>query len=237
MSAVPQLSQDPSQARKPVAVFDYDGTCVDGQSGSLISLWLKRKGYLSMRVTIGLAWWGIRYKFHLPFRQERSRELIFWALRDRTPQQIEQIMADFHQEVLVPRYRKRAIEEIALRKQEGCATVVVSATFEDIAREAARYLGADGFVATQMERDEKGNYTGRVLGDVIAGDAKVDAARAWANEALGEGAWNLAYAYGDHHSDIKLLSAAEHPTAVCPGPTLKRYAKEQGWPRANWKDE
>lgn len=236
MSEVSQLSQDPSQARKPVAVFDYDGTCVDGQSGHLMFYWLRRKGILSIRAILGLAWWGIRYKLHLPFRQERSRELIFEALQDRTPEQVEQIMIEFHQDVLVPLYRKQAIEEIRLRRQEGCATVVVSATFEDIAREAARYLGADGFVATKMERDEQGNYTGRVQGDVIAGDAKVDAARAWANEAFGEGAWHLAYAYGDHHSDIKLLSAAEHPMTVCPGPTLKRYAKEQGWPRANWKD-
>ena len=221
--------------KTPLAVFDYDGTCIDGQSGSLISTWLLKGGHLSARAVTGLTWWGIRYKFHLPYRQEHSRELIFDSLRGYSPEEIDELMVRFHAEVLVPRYRPHALEEVARRKEEGCATVIVSATFEAIAREAAHYLGADGFVATQMERDASGNYTGRVLGDVIAGAAKVAAASAWADGYLGKDSWNLAYAYGDHHSDIELLTAAEHPLAVSPGPTLKREAREHGWPIDDWK--
>ena len=74
------LMQQGTPHKTPLAVFDYDGTCIDGQSGSLISTWLLKGGHLSARAVTGLTWWGIRYKFHLPYRQEHSRELIFDSL-------------------------------------------------------------------------------------------------------------------------------------------------------------
>lgn len=224
-----------SSSPRPVAVFDYDGTCIDGQSGSLLATWMLRRGYLSAKAACGLAWWGVRYKLHMPYRQEHARELIFNELSTHNAREVEAMLVEFHREVLVPRYRPRAMEEVRRRKEEGCATVLISATFETIASEAARHLGVDGFVATRMEHDASGRYTGRVLGGVIAGQAKVDAARTWADETVGPGTWQLAYAYGDHHSDIELLAAAEHPLAVCPGPTLKRVAGKYGWHIANWK--
>ena len=222
--------------RQPVAVFDYDGTCISGQSGALIATWLLRGGYLSARTALGLSWWGLRYKWHLPYRHEEARELIFSDLGSRSHDDVRQIMEQFHDEVLLPRYRQNAMREIAYRKAEGCAVVLASATFKAIARKAAEHLGADGFVATEMERDEQGRYTGRVMGDVIEGEHKVELVRTWANEHLGEDAWYLAYAYGDHHTDIELLLAAEHPFAVSAGPTLRRRAKREGWPQLSWKE-
>lgn len=222
------------KGKRPIAVFDYDGTCIDGQSGWLISWWLLRRGMLSVHSVAGLAWWGIRYKFHLPHRQERARELVFCKLSRLSPAEVERIMVEFHNEVLLPRYRQSAIDEIALRRREGCMTLLVSATFDVIAREAARYLGVDGFAATSMELDAQGAFTGRVSGYVTAGSSKVETTMALARMYAGDD-WRLAYAYGDHHSDIELLEAAEHPFVVSPGPTLKRVARRRSWPVLNWK--
>ncbi len=223
-----------SQGR-PVAVFDYDGTCIEGQSGQLIATWLMRNGYLSRYSVVGLLWWGIRYKLHLPFRQERARELIFRDLGKLTPEEVEQIMITFHDEVLLPRYRKRAIEEIARRREEGCLTLLVSATFETIAREAAKYLGVDGYAATSMEKDEQGHFTGRVQGAVTEGRAKVNTATELARTCSQGCPCYIEYAYGDHHSDVELLSTAKHPFAVSPGPTLRKMARRRSWPILDWK--
>lgn len=233
----PSTAQQPHDGKRPLAVFDYDGTCIDGQSGSLLSVWLLKNRLLSPRTVTGLVSWGFRYKFHLPYRQERARELIFRDLGPWPREEVFALMARFHDEVLVNKYRPQAMEEIARRKEEGCAVVLISATFKAIAQEAAKTLGVDGYVATQMEVDEWGRYTGRVMGDVIAGEYKVKTAARWADEHLGEGAWYLAYAYGDHHSDMELLAAAEHPFAVSPGPTLKKTAERNGWPIVDWKQD
>lgn len=228
------MQQQPSQLT-PVAVFDYDGTCINGQSGKLITTWLFKNGYLSIRGMSSLAMWGARYALHIPHREERAREVIFRDLNIYSAKEVEGIMTAFHREVLVPRYRSRAMGEVARRKAEGCVTLLVSATFGAIAHDAAAYLGADGFVATEMERDEQGYYTGRVLGDVVEGEAKVAAAQAWANEKLGKDKWYLAYAYGDHHSDIELLGSATHPIAISPDLTLRRIARKNGWAMSDWE--
>lgn len=230
-----EVQRQDARRGRPVAVFDYDGTCIDGQSGSLIATWLMLNGYLSPYSVVGLAWWGVRYKLHLPFRQERARELIFRDLGKREPSEVDRIMVTFHDEVLLPRYRKCATDEIARRRREGCLTLLVSATFDPIAREAAKYLDVDGYAATHMELDAQGHYTGRVLGDVTEGSIKVETAKELARACMNEQPCYLEYAYGDHHSDVELLASAEHPYVVSPGPTLKREARKRGWPILDWK--
>jgi len=221
----------------PLAAFDYDGTVISGQSGKLIAFWLLRSGYLTTGVAIRLALWGIRYKLHLPYRQDEARELIFRDLKAMDSDSVRRLMADFHHDVLKARVRPQAVRELGRRKAEGCICLLVSATFEPIASEVCHYLGFDGYVATEMEMDETGFFTGDVEGDVVAGQGKVSAVLEWADEHLGQGSWRLAYAYGDHHTDKEMLLMSEHPHAVSPGPTLRRYARRRGWPIVDWEDQ
>lgn len=220
------------QAR--LAVFDFDGTCIDGQSGFLFAEYLFTHKYLSLGRVARLGWWGFRYKFHLPYRQEEARETIFDALDRYDADQVNALMLRFHDEVLLKKYRPKAIEEIRRRKDEGCITLLVSATFLGIARPAFRHLGTDVLVATEMEKDERGHFTGRVMGPVIAGEEKPRAVARWADEHLGSGAWRIAYAYGDHHSDEYLLEQADVPVAVSPGKTLRSKAERHGWKIVDW---
>ena len=204
----------PTQTMVParLAVFDYDGTILSGQSGSLFSRYLLSNGLVTKRTALRLFWWGVRYKLHLPFRQDEARELIF---RDLGAHGYD-------------------YAEILRRADEGCTTVLVSATFFEIARLAAERLGIDGVAATRMERDANGAYTGKVDGEVVAGEGKVRAVVAWAEERFGHD-WSIVYAYGDHFTDEPLLERADTPYAVCPGTTLSRIAKKRGWQSLNWR--
>ena len=217
-----------------VAVFDFDGTVIDGQSGWLISLYLNRKHLVSLSRAGRLIWWGVRYKLGLPHREEEARELVLGAVSHMKPEEVDQVMCDFHDEILLPLYRKQAVDEIHRREDEGCATLLLSATFQQIADRAAEYLSMTGAVATELERAEDGSYTGHVSGDVIEGEYKPVAAERWANEHYGEGAWRLAYAYGDHRSDAQLLEEADEAFAVCPKKALKPLAKKGGWTILDW---
>ncbi len=218
-----------------LAVFDYDGTIIDGQSGSLFSTYLLRHGLLSKCTAARLVWWGARYKLHLPFRQDESRELIFRDLGSHGYERTIEIMRDFVREDLVPLERADAVAEVARRTEQGMKTVLVSATFHEVARIAAERLGMDGVAATRMERDASGAFTGCVQGEVVAGPGKVRAVTAWANDQFGEGGWQIACAYGDHFTDEPLLELAREPFAVCPGTTLKRDARRLGWQVLDWK--
>lgn len=229
-----RMASSTDRLPKGVAVFDFDGTSIDGQSGALFTRYLLAHGMVSPIRLIRLAWWGIRYKLHLPFRQAEARELVFGALAGRRSDEVDTIMTSFCEEVLVPRFRPQALEEVERCHRDGLIVLLVSATFEPIAEVAARHMGADGFVATLMERDENGRYTGAVEGAVVAGDEKCRAVRSWCDTHLGAGTWVLKRAYADHHTDIPLLEMAREPRAVCPGKTLEVSAHRRGWPVLDW---
>ena len=217
-----------------VAVFDFDGTSIRGQSGSLFTRYLIRGGMMSPLRALRLIWWGVRYKLHLPYRQDEARELVLGALRGRTANEVDALMVGFHDRILSPRYRARALAAVEECSEDGMVTLLVSATFDAIARVAAQRMGVDGFMATTMEKDERGNYTGAVAGPVVAGPEKYRAVARWCDERLGQGRWRLARAYGDHYSDRDLLARAQTAYAVCPGKTLRSLARRKHWEVLDW---
>lgn len=223
------------QAQVSLAVFDFDGTLISGQSGFLFSRYLYSRGYLNLRQAARLSWWGVRYVLHLPQRQEESREIIFASLTSHTPAEVDALMNDFYEQIIVPRYRPGALAEVARRKKEGCVTLLVSATFEQIARRAAHDLQFDGYLATSMSIGQDGTYTGKVEGPVIEGEQKTQAVAQWANKHLGPHKWVVEYAYGDHYSDKDLLGRAFEAFAVSPGHMLKKTAKRSDWQILHWK--
>ncbi len=219
-----------------VAVFDFDGTSISGQSGALFTRYLLFRRLMSPPRALRLIWWGIRYKLHLPYRQDEARELVLGALSEMSAPEVDELMVRFHDEVLRPRYRPQALEELARCQGEGMVALLVSATFDAMAAQAARIMGFDGYAATRMVRDAQGNYTGAVDGPVVAGAEKYRAVVRWCDQHLGEGAWRLERAYGDHHTDKDLLSHARVAVAVCPGKTLRVLAKRRGWTIADWDE-
>ena len=237
MPAESSIIESTSDSVKKIAVFDFDGTVISGQSGLLFSAYLLRRHLSSVSRTLKLMWWGVRYKLHLPQRQEEARELVVGALTQYSIEFANAVMHDFHREVVEGMYRSQALEEVRRRQAEGCCVLLVSATFEPIAELAAKKLGVDAFLATKMQVGADGHYTSKVDGPVIEGAQKLVSATEWCNQHYGKGNWELAYAYGDHYSDATLLSAAQTPCAVCPGPTLTRLASKCGWTILNWEND
>ena len=222
-------------ARVAIAAFDLDGTLLRGQSGTLILKYLARKGLVTPRTFVRCTWWGIRYKLHLPFRQNEVRETIFRDLGKFSEEEVGQIMEDFHNEIMTPRYKPAGLAELKRHIEAGERTVLISATFDQVAQVAREHLGCEVALATLMERDENGRFTGRVAGETTEGPEKVARLRAWADGMFGKDGWELVHFFGDHHSDLPMLELATNPHVVDPGPTLRRHAKERDWPIVEWR--
>ena len=71
------------QNRARLAVFDFDGTLISGQSGFLLFRYLLSRGFLTATQASRLSWWGIRYATHLPKRQEENRKYLKWSANVR----------------------------------------------------------------------------------------------------------------------------------------------------------
>lgn len=229
----PDAASQPSKVR--LAVFDFDGTLINAQSGTQFTKFLFTHGLIGPLTTAKVILWGARYALHLPHDQDAVRGYLIDDLAHHTRDEVLQIMDRCHDEVLTQYYRADGLRQVQQCRDDGCVCLLVSATFWGIARAACAYAGLDDFLATRMETDAQGRFTGRVLGSVIEGPQKPRAIEAWANERYGEGGWTLEYAFGDHHSDEPLLAAAERPFAVNPGQTLSRVAKRHGWPILEWQ--
>ena len=61
------MQQATAMTPRKVAIFDFDGTIVDGQSGALFTTYLLRHGIMRLPRALHLGWWGLRYKLHLPY--------------------------------------------------------------------------------------------------------------------------------------------------------------------------
>ncbi len=218
-----------------LAVFDYDGTIISAQSGTQFTKYLLLHGYIRPMSALRVVLWGARYTLHLPHDQAAVRGYLVRDLDHLTRPQIFEVMARFHDDVLKRFYRPAALDQVAACREDGCVCVLVSATFHGIARAAAEYIGMDAFLATRMVVDDRGHMTGAVDGDVVEGEGKIRAVTEWADGRFGEGNWVVEYAFGDHHSDEEMLSAAQHPYAVDPGRTLRSIARRRDWPVLLWE--
>jgi HAD superfamily hydrolase (TIGR01490 family) len=103
---------------------------------------------------------------------------------------------------------------------------LVTATPQELAVIIADRLQLTGALGTVAEVVD-GRYTGRLVGDVLHGQAKAAAVRALATrEGLDLGS---CWAYSDSINDLPLLSLVGHPVAINPDSALRDEARMHGW--------
>lgn len=220
--------------RRRVAVFDFDGTSIQGNSPVLLVRYLQQRGMLRKRVVSRILAWAAAYKLRLPQNESWVRGLVFTAFEGRPVAEVDQFLYDFYDEKIDGRFRAVADEAMRAHAADGVDPLIVSATFEPIVRRAMEFHPIAGQVSTRMKVASDGTYTCEVEGLPVEGSEKICAIKRLCDERYGEGGWELAYAYGDHHSDSSMLSAAEHAFAVSPDRPLARTARVKGWTILEW---
>lgn len=122
----------------------------------------------------------------------------------------------------------------ALRRHQGRgdAVVLVSGSFLPCLGPLAEHLGADAVLCGEPEVDRAGVVTGRIAEPMI-GRAKAQAAQRLAADRRVAPA--DCYAYGDHPSDLDLLTSVGNPAVVGADPVVRRFAEGAGWP--HWPAE
>ena len=118
----------------------------------------------------------------------------------------------------------RALAQMHL--DAGQRVWLVTATPVEVASVIARRLGLTGALGTVAETVD-GVYTGRLVGEILHGEAKAEAVRALAEqEGLDLAACS---AYSDSANDIPLLSHGRPALRDQPRRRLRAHAREHGW--------
>lgn len=224
-----------AHGRVQLAVYDFDGTCITGNSPVMLVRHLMRKRMLRPTEALKIGAWAFCYKFRLPQNESWVRSLVFSAFEGQPQSQVDDYLAKFYDDEIACRFRPEADASMLEHKNEGCVVMVVSATWDAIIARAMEKHPFQFYVATRMKVDSSGNYTRLVDGLPVEGQEKISAIKRFADGKYGAGNWELAYAYGDHHSDLPLLEAARTPHAVTPDNPLERAAKRRGWAILKWE--
>jgi HAD superfamily hydrolase (TIGR01490 family) len=211
------------------AFFDLDKTIIAKSSTLAFGRVFYAGGLINRRAMLKAAYAQFVYLLAGADAEQmdRMREELTGLVTGWDAQQVRDIVAETLHEVVQPLIYAEAATLIERHKLAGDDVVIVSSGGEEIVEPVGRLLGADAVIATRMVIDGRGRYTGEI-GFYCYGEHKATAIR----ELAATRGWDLAgcHAYSDSVTDIPLLSAVGHPTAVNPDRALRRHAAEQGWP-------
>jgi HAD superfamily hydrolase (TIGR01490 family) len=139
---------------------------------------------------------------------------------------VREIVAETIDDIIDPAIYDEAVALIEGHRAAGRDIVIISSSGTEVVEPIGARLGADIAVGTQLAIDD-GKYTGEIL-FYAYGEAKADAVRDLAQERGYE--LGACFAYTDSVTDLPMLDAVGHPTAVNPDSELRRIASERGWP-------
>ncbi|WP_063125519.1 HAD family hydrolase [Nocardia fusca] len=210
------------------AFFDLDKTVIARSSTYVFSKPFFDQGLINRRAVLESSY--AHFMFLLSGADHDQMERMRAHLTDMVAgwdvAQIRSIVAETLHELVDPLIYAEAVDLIADHRIRGHDVVIVSASGEEVVAPIAEALGATHTAATRMEVVD-GKYTGAV--DFYCyGEGKVTAIE---KLAAAEG-YDLArcYAYSDSITDLPMLTAVGHPTAVNPDRGLRREATNRGWP-------
>jgi HAD superfamily hydrolase (TIGR01490 family) len=131
-----------------------------------------------------------------------------------------------------PRFFPAGIERMAWHFAQGHRVFLISGTLKPLAHVAAQQLpGPVEICATELEVSG-GDWTGRLAGEHMSGEAKARAIRSLA--ARFGLALRDSYAYGNSITDLPMLDSVGHRVAVNPPARLRRIARREGWQSCDW---
>ena len=198
----------------PLALFDFDGTLIPGDSIVAFVGYARRKGALSLGGYGAVLGQTARYLLGgMTDAEIKTRSLRF--LTGLTPRQRDDLASGFVRDCLLPKVYRDGQNEIQRQKREGRLAVLVSASTDNYMRYVADALGTDALLCTPIEAD------GSVKRN-CKGEEKGRGVLEWLDENGIAADWEQSWAFGDSKSDAPMLRLCGHPVLVNPKKALRR---------------
>jgi len=224
-TADPPTVEDVTRA---AAFFDLDKTVIAKSSTLAFGRPFFQGGLINRRAVLKGAY--AQFVFSLAGadadQMERMRRQITAMTTGWDVGVVHDIVQETLHDIVDPLVYAEAADLIEGHQAAGREIVIVSSSGAEMVGPIGEMLGVDRVVATRMVTVD-GKYTGEV--EFYAyGENKALAMR----EIAAEEGWDLAdcWAYSDSVTDLPMLEAVGHPTAVNPDRGLRKVAAERGWP-------
>ena len=202
-----------------LALFDMDGTIIDGDTNDISFNQYLAQGLIDKSVIDKLNYFeDLFYKGVLDIN-----EFVRFAvtpLLNFTKEKRDLVLDNIVKNNIYPKVRLDALKQIKFHKDRGDTVVIVTSTMDYLVEVVARYLKVEYYLGAPMEQ-QGGRLTGRQAGIVPFQQDKITCVKEFAmqHHLSLEGA----YGYGDSVNDIPMLSICEHKFAVNPNQKLLEH--------------
>ncbi|MEN3306738.1 MAG: hypothetical protein V7603_2940 [Micromonosporaceae bacterium] len=224
----PTIKLDLPAVGQSAVFFDLDKTVIAKSSALAFGRPFYREKLITRQDVIRAGYAQLIFRLGGADEQQmiRLRDYLAELCRGWSVDQVQQIVNETLHDLIRPYVYAEAAALIEEHLAAGRDVVLVSASGEEMVRPIGDMLGVSDVIATRMVARD-GRYSGEV--EFYAGGPHKVAAVA---DLARERGYDLAdsYAYSDSVSDVPLLEAVGHPTAVNPDRGLRRIAAERGWP-------
>ncbi|MFK3985481.1 HAD family hydrolase [Micromonospora sp. NPDC050397] len=216
---------DPAAA----AFFDVDNTMMQGASIYWFARGLAARNYFTTGDLARFAWQQLRFRLLATEHagdMSRAKQAALAFVEGWRVEDVERLSEEIFDELMAPRIWT-GTRALAQRHLDGGQRVwLVSAAPVEIGRVIAARLGLTGAIGTVAEICD-GAYTGRLVGDLMHGQAKADAVRQLAEvEQLD---LTRCVAYSDSANDLPMLGSVGRAVAINPDNALRQTARLRGW--------
>ena len=220
----------PVPDRTAGAFFDVDNTLMRGASIYHFARGLAARKMFGPRDLAEMAWKQVYFRMRgaeNPEHIDAAREAALAFVTGHKVAEIVALCEEIYDEVMADRIWEGTRELAQRHLEAGQRVWLVTATPVELAGIIARRLGLTGALGTVAE-SVNGEYTGRLVGGLLHGQAKAEAIQALAER---EGL-DLARcsAYSDSSNDLPMLRLVGHPAAVNPDAELRVQARASNWP-------
>ena len=191
--------------REVIAVFDFDGTLVKGDSFFRFVTW-RHDWFHVAKDLLATAPLLVLYGLRLVSNDRHKMALFARRFAGMERQELDALGKGFALEELPKMVRKKALQCLRAHQAQGHQVIIVSASLDTWLRPWAETHHVDTVLASKAEIAQ-GRVTGRLAHGNCFGREKVN--RLFAALPKDRSAYEI-YAYGDGRGDFDLLAAADH---------------------------
>jgi HAD superfamily hydrolase (TIGR01490 family) len=206
-----------------LAIFDIDGTLIEGSTERRFWRYLARHGHQGPRQVLAYLWFLVRYWPAYGSHTPKKNKAYLFALKT---ERVRALAASFVASDILPQLYSPTVQRLQHHLRRGDTVVLLSGTLEPIARALADALGVHHVRATVCS-ERNGRYRARPPHIHPFGAVKLELAKQLAAEVGAD--LQQASAYGDSRHDLTLLRAVANPVAVLPDPPLLATARGNRW--------
>jgi len=203
---------------RPLALFDFDGTLIKGDSIIAFLRFARHLKALPGKEYARVLFHSLCYLLGRETDAEAKNEALRF-LRYLSPERKYALERAFAEEVLLPRVYPEGKEELKRLKEAGHILLLVSASTENYMQFIAPALGFDALICTEIRADG-------LIGPNCKGEEKVRRIRAWLEAEGIEADFAASHAYGDSKSDLGMLALCGKGYWVNPRKSLLKMHPE-----------